>query len=166
MADIQPQKTAVNQPRKKGGKLKFMFIMIFAGIAMPFMLPTILLLVAGLVPTYVAFITDKDSEKTGATSVFAMNLAGIVPFIIDLWGKGQTTANALHILSDANNWLVILGAAAIGQLVIFAIPQAIAALSSGLAETRIKTLRKNLELLKESWGPDVASVRSAQTSKE
>ena len=162
MAKEEPKQPVENKPLKKKGKLKFISLLIFACMAMPFMLPTLLLLVAGLVPTYVAYGTDKDPEKTGAISVFAMNLAGIAPFLIDLWVKGQTLANALRILSDTNNWLVILGAAAIGQLVIYAVPQAIAAMSLGHAETRIKILRKNLDMLKESWGPEVATVKSVE----
>ncbi|MFA5041165.1 MAG: hypothetical protein WC464_05990 [Bdellovibrionales bacterium] len=167
MAKEEPKKQPVAQPRKKGGKFKLILGMILVCLAMPFMLPTILLLAAGLVPTYVSYGTDKDPEKSGAISVFAMNIAGITPFLIDLWAKGQTLSNAFRILSDTNSWLVILGASAIGQLIIYAVPQAIAAMSLGHSETRIRALRKNLELLKESWGPEVTNVRSVEPiSKE
>ncbi|MDD3029142.1 MAG: hypothetical protein PHS57_02525 [Alphaproteobacteria bacterium] len=163
MVKEKDQKKAGNSPKKKGGKAKFFFFMLVALFAMPFMLPTVMILVVGLAPTYVAFLTDSDPEKTGATSVGAMNVAGMVPFLIDLWLKGQTQANAIAILSSSKSWLVILGAAAIGQLIIYAVPQAIATMSLAHAETRIKALKKNLDLLKDSWGPEVATAKPIST---
>jgi hypothetical protein len=165
MAEAQAAKPAGKQaaaPKKGHGKAKFFGAVILLGLAMPFMLGSVILLLAGLVPTYIAYMTDDDPEKTGATSVCAMNLAGIFPFLMDLWAKGQTPANAFYILKEPNNWLVILGAAAVGQLIIYAIPQAIATMSLTHADGRIKTLRKNLDLLKESWGPEVATTRPVE----
>jgi hypothetical protein len=162
-AEDKPKPQPADMPvKKKGGKFKFILVLIVACAAMPFTLPSILLLLAGFAPTYVAFATDDDPEKSGATCVGAMNLAGIVPFLIDLWEKGQTQENALRILTDSSAWVVILGAAAIGQLVVYAVPQAIATLSLTNADARVKGLRKNLELLKESWGQEVAAVKSAE----
>ena len=117
------------------------------------------MLLAGLIPTYVAFATDSDPQKSGAVSVGAMNFAGLVPFIIDLWSKGQTMPNTVHILTTPDSWMIILGAAAIGQLIVYAIPQALATLTLSQAELRVKNMRKNLELLKESWGPEVATTK-------
>jgi hypothetical protein len=163
MAKEEAKKTPASpgggKPPKKAGKLKFMLLMIVTGMAMPFMLPTIVLLLAGLAPTYVAFATDDDSQKSGTVSVASMNFAGIVPFLIDLWSKGQTAENAFHILSDSKTWLVILGASAIGQLIVYVVPPAILTLTLTHAETRMKGLRKNLDLLKESWGTEVASPK-------
>ena len=144
---------------KKRGKAGTFLFLIIIGLCTPFMLPSVILLIAGLVPTYVAFSTDSDPQKSGAVSVGAMNLAGILPFIIDLWSKGQTMENALQILATANTWLVILGVSAIGQLIVYAIPQAVATLTLVQVEMRLKTLNKNLESLKESWGPDVATAK-------
>ena len=155
MADAK--KTPETKAPKKSGKFGMFFFLLLFGFAAPFILPTMVLLIAGLFPTYVAFFTDNDNQKSGAVSVGAMNLAGLVPFIIDLWSGGQTMTNAFHILGNANNWLVIMGAAAIGQLIVYAIPQASATMTLTHAEGRVKILKKNLELLKESWGPDVAT---------
>ena len=142
---------------KKSGKFGMILFLILFCFATPFIMPTMVLLIAGLFPTYVAFFTDNDNHKSGAVSVGAMNFAGLVPFIIDLWSNGQTIPNAFHILGNANNWLIILGAAFIGQLIVYAIPQAIATMTLTHAESRIKTLRRNLDLLQESWGPEVAT---------
>jgi hypothetical protein len=159
MANEEAKKQPEGKPPKIKGKFKLILLLLAVGLAMPFMLGMVLLLLAGFIPTYVAFATDNDPEKSGAASVGAMNLAGIVPFLIDLWTKGQTPGNAFRILSEMNTWLVILGAAAIGQLIVYAVPQAIATLSQTHAEARIKALRKNLDMLKESWGPEVSTTK-------
>ncbi len=152
-------KASAKAAKKSGNKLRSIVIMLVLGCAIPFMVPTVILVVAAMFPTYFAFATDDDPQKSGAVSVGAMNFAGVVPFIIDLWNKGQTMANAFTILSDANAWLIIMGAAFIGQLIVYAIPQAIATLTLTHAEARAKSLRKNLDLLKESWGPEVATAK-------
>jgi hypothetical protein len=161
MAKAEEKKAAkVDEKKgKKSGKLGMFTFLIIFGFAAPFMLPTVILLLVGLIPTYVALATDSDRQKSGAVSVGAMNCAGILPFVIDLWSKGQTMENTLQIMSTTNTWLVILGASAVGQLIVYTIPQAIATLTLTQAESRAKALRKNLELLKESWGPDVATTK-------
>ena len=145
--------------KKKGGRGKLILVMILLGVAATFMLPTVVLVLAALFPTYVAFATDDHPQKAGAVSVFAMNTAGVTPFVIDLWHKGQTMPNAVAIMTDSKSWLVILGAAAVGQLIVYTIPHAIATVTLAQAESRIKTLRKNLDLLKDSWGPGVATTK-------
>ncbi len=161
MADAK--KAPVGKPDdkkgKKSGKMGTFTILIVFAVAAPFLMPTLLLVLAGLIPTYVAMATDSDRQKSGAISVGAMNIAGLTPFIIDLWSKGQTMPNAFQILATPNSWVVILGAAAVGQLVVSSIPQALATLTLTQAESRIKSLKKNLDMLKESWGPEVATTK-------
>ena len=157
MAKGEVKKIPAGKSKKKSGKLGFFTIATILAFATPFMMPTVVLLLVALIPTYVALVTDSDPQKSGAVSVGVMNLAGVTPFIVDLWSKGQTMSNAIRILSESNSWLIILGAAFIGQLIVYAIPQAIATLTLTTAESRVKNLRKNLDTLKESWGPEVAS---------
>ena len=147
------------QKPKKRSRLGFYTTLLVAVIAAPFMFPTVVLILAGLIPTFVAFFVDKDREHSSATAIGAMNCAGLTPFVIDLWLKGQTMANAFIILSDPSNWVVILGAAAIGQLIVSVVPQALATLTLAHSELRIKTLKNNLETLKNSWGPDVGTTK-------
>jgi len=143
----------------KGAKLGFYVTMVAAGVAAPFMFPTLLLVLIGLLPTIVAFCVDKDRERSSAFAVGAMNCAGLTPFVIDLWLKGQIMGNVFLILSDPNSWLIILGSAAIGQMLVSIVPQAMATLTLAHSESRIKTLKHNLEQLKASWGPDVGTTK-------
>jgi hypothetical protein len=145
--------------KKGGGKLRLYTILIMAGIAAPFMFPTLILVIAGLMPTIVAFVMDRDRQHSSATAIGAMNCAGITPFVIDLWIKGQSMGNVVQILTDPANWLIILGSAAIGKTIVAIVPQALATITLAHSEMRIKTLKANLELLKNSWGPDVGTTK-------
>jgi hypothetical protein len=158
MADDKKTNTGV-KPKKKGGKLGFIFFLILFGICAPFMMPTLTLLLVGLLPTFVALITDNDPHKSSTAAIGAMNFAGLTPFVIDLWVKGQTMENAFIILRQPSNWLIMLGAAGIGQLIVFAVPQAMASLTLARAESRLKLLKQNLEQLKAGWGSDVATTK-------
>ena len=102
------------------------------------------------------------SKGSSVAAIGAMNAAGIVPFVIDLWQKGQTVENALQILRAPQTWLVMFGAAAVGQLILFAVPQAIASLTLARAESRVQLLKGNLETIKTIWGPDVATTKSLE----
>ncbi len=145
--------------KRKGGKARFVFMMIVFGLSVPVLMPTYTLLLLGMLPTLVALITDTDRNKSSAAAIGAMNCAGVTPFVIDLWMKGQTMDNVFTILRDPSSWLVMLGAAGVGQLIVFAVPQALASLALARAEARLKIMKQNLEQLKTTWGPDVATTK-------
>ena len=153
---------AKEQKPKKRGKLGFFTTMLILGVAAPFFFPTVVLISVGLIPTLVAFFVDKDRERSLTAAIGAMNCAGVTPFVIDLWIKGQTMDNVFRILSDPASWLVMLGAAAIGQMIIFALPPAMATLTLARAELRLKLLKSNLDQLKASWGQDVATTKPVE----
>jgi hypothetical protein len=114
---------------------------------------------AGMCPTIIVFFVDKDDHYSSAIAIGAMNFAGITPFVIDLWIKGQSMGNIFQLLREPGTWLIILGAAAIGQMIVAIVPQAMATVTLAHSEARIKNLKQNLELLKSSWGPDVGSTK-------
>jgi hypothetical protein len=144
---------------KKRGKLAFYTTIILLIAIAPFIIPTLELLLAGMLPTLVALFTDNDREHSSATAVGAMNFAGTTPFLIDLWMKGQNMGNVTQILAQPSNWLVMYGAAGVGLLIVFAVPQAIASLTFARSEVRLKILKENMEKLKATWGLDVATTK-------
>lgn len=146
--------------KKRSGKLKFFFFMLLFIAALPFIVPTFVLILVGMIPTFVALITDTDRQKSSATAIGAMNCAGLTPFILDLWCKGQTMETLTPILKDPASWFIILGAAGVGQLIVFTVPQAMASLTLARAEGRMKNLKENLESLKATWGADVGTTKS------
>ena len=146
------------KPRKKGG-LKTILIMLAAGLAAPFCLPT-LLICLGLLPALVALITDTDPEKNTAATVGFMNFAGVSPFLIDLWLKGQTWEAAFTIIREPTNWMIMLGGAAIGHLILYAVPPVVMMFTLTKMDMRLKKLQEAHEELKAIWGPDVGNPKA------
>lgn len=170
MANAKKGSPAKASGKKSGAKPAGAGIYVLPGIlvgaSLFFVFPTFVLMAIGLIPTLVAIFTDTDKEKYSATAVGAMNVAGLTPFVVELWTKGQTLGHVFDILKDANNWVVILGAAALGQLLLFVVPQMTASMTSAQYETRLKTLKANLEELKSTWGPDVATTKPLDRMNE
>jgi hypothetical protein len=155
--DTQTKKAGA--PGKKGGgKAWIIILMTVFGASAWFILPSLMLLV-GMLPTVVEMFFGNDRNGSKTTAIAVLNAAGIVPFVIELWEKGQTMPNALAILNESTTWLVMLGAAGVGWLIVFAIPPAIASLTLANAEDRIALLKQNLEVLKNTWGPEVATTK-------
>lgn len=154
---------ATPKPRRKGG-LKTILIMLGLGAAAPFCLPT-LLICLGLMPALVALITDTDPEKNTAATVGFLNFAGVSPFLIDLWLKGQTWEAAFAIIREPTNWMIMLGSAAIGHLILYAIPPVVMMFTMTKMDLRLKKLRDAQEELKAIWGADVANPKAGNPNR-
>lgn len=153
------KQTSSSKPSKSsGGGGRLILLMVVIGAIAPFGAPT-LVVCLGLLPTLVALITDTDPRRSGVITIGLLNVAGVVPFVIELWEKGQTMEAAFNIMSQPMTWLVMLGAAAIGQLILYAIPSFITLLTVNRMENRLRVLRQGLEELKIIWGPDVATSK-------
>jgi hypothetical protein len=124
--------------------------------SLPFMMPTAIVLL-GLLPTFVIALTDREPGMYKAYTIGAMNFAGVIPFLVDLWKKNHSTDYAFMIMSNPNNLLIMFGCAAIGHLINISVPMAIAIVSQFGAEIKIRNLRRQQELMKKLWGDDVSS---------
>jgi hypothetical protein len=143
------------QRRKRRGGRGLMTLLILLLPAAVIILPTSMLLLAGLIPTIVAIIVDRDTEKSAALTVGAMNLCGVAPFIVQLWQQGHTIALAMRMLSTPHIWLVMFGAAALGWVMYFFIPQIVVAVASLRAQSKIKELEERRALLIADWGTEI-----------
>lgn len=148
---------------KKGG-FKLILVMVIAGCLAPFGVPT-LLVCLGLAPTLVALVTDTDENRSGLATIGYMNFAGVLPFLIDLWQNGQTMEAAMVIVRQPFSWAIMLGAAGIGHLILYAVPPVIASVFLINQENRLRTLREGMQQLEAIWGPDVASTTSLDIVK-
>jgi len=142
-------------PRRRGGGGGALLLLLLLAPAGLMMMPTSVLVLAGLAPTFVAYLIDRDPEKSAALTVGAMNLCGIAPFVVRLWQRGHEMGITLQMLADPGTWLIMFGAAAIGWLLYFFIPQIVAAIISLRNEAKIKELEERRGLLIADWGPEI-----------
>ena len=118
-------------------------------------LPTTFVLVIALLPTFVAAMVDRSKRKTKAITVGAMNLAGVTPFLLELWTGGNNFAAAFDIIANPKAIVVIYSAAAIGYLIDWAMTGLVASVLVQRGHARKKAIIKRQEDLVEQWGEEV-----------
>lgn len=148
--------------KKSGSSFKTIFFMVLLGCFVPFGIPTLLVCV-GLLPTVVALFTDTEVHRSKLATIGYMNFAGVLPFLIELWQKGQTMEAAAAIVYNPSSWVVMLGAAGVGHLILYAVPPVIASVIIINQESRLQTLKQGLQELENIWGPDVGTMAPLDT---
>ncbi|WP_207479491.1 hypothetical protein [Arenibaculum pallidiluteum] len=138
---------------ERGGPVT-LFLLIVVPLSLIFM-PTALVIGAGLIPTAVAFLIDRDPDKTAPMTVGAVNFVGAMAFVIQLWQREHSLAAALAILSNPFAWAGMYGAAALGWGIYYAVPPMVAGFSAMRAQARIDKLREQQAALVAEWGPEV-----------
>ena len=120
------------------------------------LLPTCVVLAAGMMPTAIAWCVDRAPQKHLAVSVGALNFCGSLVFVFELLERGHYLPFAFEVLGDPFGWLVALGAAAIGWGLYQAMPSLSANLAAMKEHARLAELAKLQKNLIEEWGDDVA----------
>lgn len=156
-SDAAMAQTAGTAGRSKAKASRLALIIVLVVLPLGLLaLPTTILLLFGLVPTMVALIVDRAPEKYAALTVGSLNLAGVLPALLELWISGHTVAVALDIIGAPMTWLIAYSAAAVGWLIYFSLPPLFASFMALRYQGEIKAMKaRQVELIQE-WGPEVA----------
>lgn len=120
----------------------------------------LIILFVGMAPTAVAIFIDRDPQKFASISVAAMNFAGLSPTLVDFVLGAASFSRALELVSNVFVLVVIYGAAAVGWVLVLALPPAAAIVLGVITDSRIQALRKEQRRLIEVWGEDVAGPKA------
>jgi hypothetical protein len=141
--------------QKSASQAKQLLVFILFALGMAFALPTMLVLTLGLLPTLVALVVDLEPRKYAARCVGALNLAGIMPFLMALWAGNHDLMAAMKILTDVYAWLVIYLAAGLGWITYLALPSVAGLIMQLSAARRIHRLESRQKKLAHDWGQGV-----------
>ena len=158
MAEEQKINQSVKLSKSKENSLRPLLWILLLSIILIKFPESIVLLLVGLLPTMVAFIIDKSSGKYATLCVGAMNIAGIFPSIYKLWTGQNNFTQAIQIISNIFDLVIMYGGAGFGWILYIIIPSVVSALLNVIAERRISRLRSQQRDLISEWGKDV-SVR-------
>ena len=149
---------AAASPARKGqastGRL-FMTVALLALI--PFSLPTMMLLFAGMLPTLVAALTDRSSSRYAWICVGGLNFAGLCPAVLTLWFGHHEITYALHLVTNVRVMLMAYLAAAGGWGLYFIAPPIVLTVMAATSKRRAASLHTQLKKLEEEWGNEVRS---------
>ena len=112
-------------------------------------LPAVVVLFLGLLPTFTIVVTDtKNINKI--TTVGCFNLAGIMICLNSIFTQ-FTSAAKFSILANIHNIIIMLSAAALGMFLYYILPDIFVYVFRNSAQHRLKIINTKLEKLKETW---------------
>lgn len=147
-------------PRPSRGKrsattiLMWMIAGLLVGLAV---LPTTMLFLVGMAPTIVALLVDRDREKYAAITVGSLNFCGVVPSALTLWFGTHTIDQALSLLGNPFNWLLMYFSAGLGWVLYHAVPPVVAMFLTMKSEREMQALKDRQQELIAEWGDGVTS---------
>jgi hypothetical protein len=155
-AQAPSEKKAGNAPPKKSvqNMQATIFTVAILVLAIVF-LPSSLLLMIGMMPSLTVIFVDPARARTKVVTVGVMNLAGCVPFLLDLWTQGHSIDQALSIVADPMAIIVMYSAAAIGYLLDWSLSAIVAGILYQRGQARVVAIRKRQEELVARWGVEV-----------
>lgn len=153
---------------RKGGQAStgrlFMTVALLALI--PFSLPTMMLLFAGMLPTLVAALTDRSSSRYAWICVGGLNFAGLCPAVLTLWFGHHEITYALHQVTSVRVMLMAYVAAAGGWALYFIAPPIVMTVMAATSKRRASSLHSQLKKLEEEWGNEVRSKAAMAASSD
>lgn len=143
---------------KRGARTNWTALWIFVLIVgmIWISLPSVLMIVVGMPPTFVAWIIDRSHQKSATYCVAGMNFCGLFPYLMDLWLGTHSLQSATAIVTNVFSLLVIYGAAAFGWLIYITIPPVVSTFLTVMAQRRVAQLRTLQRQIIEEWGDSVA----------
>jgi hypothetical protein len=129
--------------------------LLIATMFMVISLPSMILILFGMMPSIFAWIIDKSEKKYAMFSVLGMNLSGLLPYLMDIWFQDHSTEAAISILSNLFDIMVIYGAAIFGWILYVSLPPMIIMFLMVIADRRIVLLESNQRKITKEWGEDI-----------
>ena len=129
---------------------------LILGTAMMISLPTVMLVLFGLLPSIVAWIIDRPEQKYATFCVIGFNFSGVFPYLMEIWFDIHSIDAAIEILTNVFDLFVIYGSATFGYMVYFALPPVITTFLSAMPDRRLEELRVTQKSIIEEWGGNVA----------
>jgi hypothetical protein len=153
-------KKPTNGKAKKTGKsaggqaVAWVVAPIMGALAMP----TLVLLMVGMLPTLIAyFIVDRHRAKYTTRTIGYLNFAGCLPYTLDVWGSGGVWefGTVFEIIADPLALLVMFSAAATGWVVFYATPPVVSAYLVVTSGIKVKNFKARQQELIQDWGRNV-----------
>lgn len=156
MAKKPAKKETPAKAAKSGGVNRTLVFLTLMALV-PFSLPTLLVMFVGLLPTIVAAVVERGSNRYAWVCVGGANFAGLAPWLFNLWFGHHTLAFAIEQVTSITLLLVAYGAAGAGSLLYLGLPPVVAAIMASTSQRRAVGLQASQRKLVEQWGDGVTT---------
>ena len=121
--------------------------------------------VIGMLPTFVYWFVDSHVYRAmRLKTIFTFNLAGVVPYVfkaIDASGYEGVGS----VLSDSVSMIFMLGAGALGVMVLGVAPNIAALFMQMAANDRVRKIEDQQKKLLDIWGDEIITSKSGGEEK-
>lgn len=129
-------------------------------------LPISVVLIAAMVPTFVARIVDTSPGRRLTLTVGAMNLVGALYFVHAITSVGAGVSDIAPTLGDTFGWLYALMGAGAGWVIFGAMPSIVMRIAAAQTAIRLRRLNGQQEKLVEQWGEAVRGAYGVRMVEE
>jgi hypothetical protein len=157
----QPAMAMAPEPDQKRISSTRMVLMLSMISLIPFSIPTMLLMGAGMLPTLVAALTDRSPARYAWICVGGLNFAGLAPAMLKLWFGHHEITYAIHQVTDFRTLLLAYLAAGAGWMLYFGAPPVVMGIMMATTKRRAAALAVQMKKLEEEWGSEVATRQAA-----
>lgn len=146
----------MSKKKRKRSKLRaifyiFGFVLLIVALSFGAVLFTL-----GMLPSFVANYVDGSEDRNHFRVVAACNFSGVLPFIVDLFRKGDITSDSVYsILFTPYVWLVMYGAAGFGWALVWLFPRAVHFMLQIVQASSANNLRNKQQQIVDEWGIEV-----------
>lgn len=152
-------KKALKQRKKRasvGIKWWHIALLLIAGLTLVVLIKhSFIFMLAGMLPSIVALIVDRSHRKDAFKTVTSMNLAGVLPYLYELWLQGNTVESVQNMVGQMEVWLVIYAAAGAGWIMTWFGPRASQVVMEMVALLQTARLEASQKHLVDEWGPEI-----------
>jgi hypothetical protein len=150
---------SIDKARSGGGLATKLGIFILGILALA-VVPLILVLLPGMMPTLVTLFIDRQRPRYLTYTVGAMNFSGVLPILLTI-ARGPLTMTAAGVaLTNPVSWMVMYGAAAVGWLIYGATPPLARLCLELQASQKRRALEALAKAVRQEWGDEVAGPQS------
>ncbi len=143
--------------RKKSSWILQLLIVISVLSAIIFSAETIILAV-GMIPTLVALIVDRSEHKIRAASIGMLNFAGCMPFMVEVFNKGNNIETAVSYVLQPRTIVVIYFAAGMAYMINWMMVGLLSSILVQKTKKRVKEIGTLKAELVERWGVEVTGA--------
>lgn len=114
---------------------------------------------AAMLPTLFAIFFDRNYHKCLSATICSFNLIGVIPYLVRMWESNYSANHVDHtakmMLADISTWMVIYGAAFMGQLIYATLPLIFVKAFAARMQVKINKLENQHQEICKNW--DIAT---------
>lgn len=149
---------AAKRKKKKSMGWRGHLLLIFFILTCVMFSSVAIIMIIGMIPTVVCAIVDRSEGRLRAMTVGAINFAGCVPFMVEVFRKGNDFETAIQYIVQPRTIVVMYFAAGMGYLVDWAMTGIVSSIMVQKAKARLKDIEKEKKDLVERWGGEVTGT--------